>query len=109
MKMNFLKARKISQVMNYISILGLILFIALRLSNPTVAWVAFGVVMVLGVAVFPLNWKYLRCPSCTHVIPSYQFRSMTCPICSAKLGIDENGNLKVLPKDGETGSPFGGP
>ena len=100
MNLNYKKAKKIVKTLHILAVPLLILFIALR-NDPSLnllAWtVGFGGVILTSVISFPISWKYLRCPKCTHVISAFfkEGSDMVCPTCRQPLKLDENGNLQT--------------
>ncbi len=101
MKLNYLKAKKIVKALHIVAVPLLFLFIVLRNYEPplnSVAWiVGFGGVILVSAISFPISWKHLRCPKCTHVISAFfkEGSDMVCPTCRQPLKLDENGDLAI--------------
>ena len=98
MNLNYKKAKKIVKTLHILAAPLLILFIVFRDVQPLLAWtVGFGGVILTSVISFPISWKYLRCPKCTHVISAFfkEGSDMVCPTCRQPLKLDENGDLAI--------------
>ena len=104
MKLNYVKARKIVRILHIAAVPLLILFIIMRnMEDPSrsqtlIAWiVGFGGVILVSIISFPISWKYLRCPKCTHMIPAFykEGRDFVCPTCRQGLKLDADGNLQI--------------
>lgn len=98
--MSFIKAERIAKCI-HMSCLGLLVgFIMLKNTHPVPAWICFGVMMVLCCVTFPISWKHMRCPYCTHVIPVFRRDAGTCNACGKPLTLNDEGYLIVVKEKG---------
>lgn len=90
--MNFKKADKIIRVLYIISVILLVACLLFRRTNPVFGWICAGGVLLITIICLPLNWKYMRCPYCDHIVSVFR-RVDECSVCGEQLRIGPDGNL----------------
>lgn len=94
--MSFYKAEKIVKCIHMSCMGFLVGFLMLRNTHTTAAWVCFGLVIILCGVCFPISWKHMRCPYCTHVIPAFRRDAGVCNTCGKPLTVGSDGRLMVV-------------